>query len=153
MVLLSVTGWPMAVALFPFLAAVTLSPFLARKRLDDLGSQTRESLGELNAHAVDTVQGLTEIAAFQQADYRGKDFDAKVGTYLTVRLPFFRDLTFQTSLLEALTGLGGLAVVISGAAMVEQGKLDSGLLPLLTILAMSAFFAHFRNCPYRSPAS
>ena len=139
MVLLSITGWPMAVALFPFLTAVTLSPFLARKRLDDLGSQTRESLGDLNAHAVDTVQGLTEIAAFQQADYRGKEFDAKVGTYLTVRLPFFRDLTFQTSLLEALTGLGGLAVVISGAAMVEQGKLDSGLLPLLTILAMSAF--------------
>jgi len=38
-----------------------------------------------------------------------------------------------------LTGLGGLAVVVSGAALATGGKIDPGLLPLLTILAMAAF--------------
>jgi ATP-binding cassette subfamily C protein CydCD len=54
-------------------------------------------------------------------------------------LPFFRDLTLQTNMLEVATGLGGLAVVIAGAGLVDAGALESGLLPMLTLLAMAAF--------------
>jgi ATP-binding cassette subfamily C protein CydCD len=56
-----------------------------------------------------------------------------------VRLPFFRDLTFQMTLLEVMTGLGGLAVVVAGAGLANRGGLEAGLLPLFTLLAMSAF--------------
>ena len=42
-------------------------------------------------------------------------------------------------MLEVLIGLGGLAVVVTGAALAQQGALDPGLLPLMTILAMAAF--------------
>jgi ATP-binding cassette subfamily C protein CydCD len=45
----------------------------------------------------------------------------------------------QKTLLEVLTGWGGLAVVSTGALLTTSGSLDAGLLPLLTILAMSAF--------------
>ena len=38
-----------------------------------------------------------------------------------------------------LTGLGGLAVVVTGAALVTRGQIDTGVLPLLTLLAMAAF--------------
>ena len=38
-----------------------------------------------------------------------------------------------------LTGLGGLAVVVTGAVLSSRGTIDPGLLPLLTILAMAAF--------------
>src|SRR5260370_23769168 len=58
---------------------------------------------------------------------------------MDVRLPFFRELTLQHALLEVLTGLGGLAVVATGAVLANQGALDPGLLPLMTILAMAAF--------------
>ena len=50
-------GWPMALALVPFLAVVALSPFFARHRIDTLGSRAREAFGDMNAHAVDTIQG------------------------------------------------------------------------------------------------
>ena len=40
---------------------------------------------------------------------------------------------------EAATGLGGLAVIAAGAVLVTGGALDAGRLPLLTLLAMSAF--------------
>jgi ATP-binding cassette subfamily C protein CydCD len=132
-------GWPLAAALLPFLALVALSPFLMRRRIDELGSRTREALGHLNAHAVDSVQGLAEIVAFQQERRRGEAFAEHIRTHHRVRLPFFADLTLQMALLDAVTGLGGLAVVISGAWLVQLGALESATLPLLTLLAMAAF--------------
>jgi len=136
---LAVSGVPLALALLPFLVFVGVSPFLMRKRVDRLGTKTREALGELNAHAVDTVQGLAEIAAFQREGTRGAEFDAKVGEYLKIRVPFFRDLSLQHAALEAATGLGGLAVVVTGAFLVQAGAIDPAYLPMLTILAMAAF--------------
>jgi ATP-binding cassette subfamily C protein CydCD len=56
-----------------------------------------------------------------------------------LRLPFFRELTLQQSLLEVFTGLGGLAVVVVGAALAAGGAVDAAVLPLLTLLAMAAF--------------
>ena len=132
-------GWPMAVALAPFLALIALSPFLMRKRVDALASRAREAQGELNAHSVDTLQGLAEILAFRQEARRGKQFIDLVRRHHALRLPFFRDLTFQTALVETATGLGGLAVVITGAALVSAGDLERTMLPLLALLAMAAF--------------
>ncbi|NKB56665.1 MAG: thiol reductant ABC exporter subunit CydC [Alphaproteobacteria bacterium] len=132
-------GWQMAAALAPFLLIVALSPFFMRKRVDELGSRAREALGELNAHAVDTIQGLGEIIAFQRIPERRQELIDRTENHHRIRLPFFRDLTLQTSMLEVATGLGGLAVVIAGAGLIDAGALDSGILPLLTLLAMAAF--------------
>ena len=136
---LIVFGWEMAAALAPFLLIVALSPFFMRKRVDELGSRAREALGELNAHAVDTIQGLSEIIAFQRVPERRLELIERTARHHRVRLPFFRDLTLQTNMLEVATGLGGLAVVIAGAGLVDAGALESGLLPMLTLLAMAAF--------------
>jgi ATP-binding cassette subfamily C protein CydCD len=136
--LASTNPW-LAVALLPFLLAVGLSPFLLRKRVDRLGSLAREAAGELGAFAVDSVQGLGEIVAFQQEGRRGQHLDRLSQNHIDLRLPFFRELTLQHAILEVLTGLGGLAVVAAGAALAGSGRIDPGLLPLLTILAMAAF--------------
>ena len=136
---LLIFGWPMALALAPFLALVAFSPFFMRRRIDELGSRAREALGDLNAHAVDSVQGLGEIVTFGQAERRGQEFIAQTEEHHRVRLPFFRDLTMQMTMLETATGLGGLAVVVAGASLVTGGTLESGLLPLFTLLAMAAF--------------
>ncbi len=132
-------GWPMAVALLPFLGLVALSPFFMRGRIDALGSRAREALGELNAHAVDTVQGLAEIVAFQATVSRRREFVKRIRNHHRVRLPFFRDLTIQTALVEAATGFGGLAIVVSGANLVAAGMLEPAYLPLLALLAMASF--------------
>ncbi|MBN9516345.1 MAG: ABC transporter ATP-binding protein [Alphaproteobacteria bacterium] len=136
--LATANGW-LAVALVPFLLAVGLSPFLMRKRVDKLGSEAREAAGELGAFAVDSVQGLGEIVAFQQENLRGDKLDQLSQRHISLRLPFFSELALQHAILEVLTGLGGLAVVVVGAVLSTQGALDPGLLPLMTILAMAAF--------------
>ena len=132
-------GLPMAIALLPLLAIVVISPFLMRHRLDVLGSRAQEALGDLNAHAVDTVQGLIEITAFQQVRARRKEFLDRTETHIGHRVRFFRDLTLQMVFLEIATGLGGLATVVTGAYLVSQGMLAAAILPLLTLLAMAAF--------------
>jgi ATP-binding cassette subfamily C protein CydCD len=128
-----------AAALLPFLIAVGLSPFLMRGSVDRLGSKAREASGELGAYAIDSIQGLGEIITFQDEERRAKGFDRLADTHIALRIPFFKQLTFQHSLLEVLTGFGGLAVVVSGTLMVQHGEVSSGILPLLTLLAMSAF--------------
>ncbi|MEM9520777.1 MAG: ABC transporter ATP-binding protein [Actinomycetota bacterium] len=137
--ILAVAGWPMALALLPFLVVVAASPFLMRRRLDDLGSRDREALGDLNAYAVDTVQGMGEVLAFQQADARSSAFLDRVRTHQAARIPFYRSLSRQTSTLEVATGLGGLAVVVTGARLVDNGELAATTLPLLTLLALASF--------------
>ncbi len=137
-VLGSASGW-IVLALLPFLLAVGLSPVLMRKRVDRLGSQAREAAGELGAFAVDSVQGLGEIVAFQQERPRGEQLDKLTDHHARLRLPFFSELTWQHSLVEILTGLGGLAVVATGAALAARGTIDPASLPLLALLAMAAF--------------
>ncbi|MEM7254147.1 MAG: thiol reductant ABC exporter subunit CydC, partial [Pseudomonadota bacterium] len=129
----------LALALIPFLAFVVISPFLSRHRLDRLGSRAREALGDLNAHAVDTLQGLNEVLVFRHVGERKRQFEARIKQHTGLRLPFFRDLTLQMVSLEVATGLGGLAIVIAGASLVQGGELDRAILPLLTLLAMAAF--------------
>ena len=132
-------GWPLAVAVLPFLVYTALSPVLGRARVDQLGSRAREASGEMNAHAVDTVQGLADVVAFQQERPRGLAFAARARAYAEARRPFLEDLTRQTVLQEVATGLGSLAVVTVGAMLAAGGRLEGGVLPLLTLLAMSAF--------------
>jgi len=136
---LAAFGWPLALVLLPFLAYAALTPVVARARIDRLGSRAREVAGDLNAHAVDSVQGLGEIVAFQRVRARGEEFAARAREYLAVRMPYLHDLTLQGACQEVATGLGGLAVVFTGAWLAAGGRLDSGILPLLTLLAMSAF--------------
>ncbi len=132
-------GWPLALALIPFLAIVAISPLVSRGRVDRLGSRSREQLGELNAHVVDTIQGMHEVAAFERGPERRQEFDQLATEYVKVRVPFFRELTLQKVFLEAATGLGGLVVAVVGAALVTDGSVDSGLLPLASLIAMAAF--------------
>jgi ATP-binding cassette, subfamily B, bacterial len=136
---LAVFGWPLAVALLPFLVYAALSPVIRRGHIDRLGSRAREVSGDLSAHTVDSIQGIAEIVAFQREHARGEELTARARAYLAARMPFLADLSREHALHEAVTGFGGLAVIGAGAALVAAGRLDAPMLPLLTLLALSAF--------------
>ena len=129
----------LVLVLVPFLLYTALVPVLGRGRIDRLGSRAREASGDLNAHVVDTVQGLAEIVAYRQVTAWGETLGAKARRFYELRLPFLRDLARQTAFQEAATGIGGLAVIAVGAWLAHDGRLDAATLPLLTLLALSAF--------------
>ena len=139
LVTLAVFAPPLALVLVPFLLFTALLPVLGRGRIDRLSSRAREASGELNAHVVDTVQGRGEIVAYGRVRAWGELLAAKARRFYDLRLPFLRDLARQSALQETATGLGGLAVTAVGAWLAHAGRLDPAALPLLTLLALSAF--------------
>ncbi len=139
LVTVGIYDWPLAATIAPFLLVTALSPLFARERVDRLGGRSREKLGEMNSHTVDSMQGLHEVAAYNMGDHRRAEFMAMAQEYVDVRVPFFRELTLQKILLEVVTGLGGLSIAVVGAVLVSNNTLDPGILPLMTLLAMSAF--------------
>jgi ATP-binding cassette subfamily C protein CydCD len=132
-------GIALVLVLVPFLLYTALVPVLGRSRIDRLSSRAREASGDLNAHVVDTVQGLAEIVAYRRVTAWGETLAAKARRFSELRLPFLRDLARQTAFQETATGIGGLAVIAAGAWLAHQGRLDAASLPLLTLLALSAF--------------
>ena len=139
LIALAAIAWPLAVALAPFLIYAGLSPARGRQRIDALGSSARSALGNLGAYATETIQGLSELVAFNAAAARKTGFMDAVRRYQSQRLSLLADLTFQTSALEVATGLGGLSVAATGAWLVGRGSLEPGMLPLVALISIAAF--------------
>jgi ATP-binding cassette subfamily C protein CydCD len=136
---LAVAAWPIALALLPFVLFAGLAPVLTRARIDRLGTQARDALGLLGAYVTETIQGLSDLVAFQAVDSRRRGFMEAVRGYQRIRLELLRDLSSQTAQLEIVTGLGGLAVAVVGARLAAEHQLLATTLPLLILLALASF--------------
>ena len=139
LITLAVFQWPLALVLLPFLVVVALTPFQANKTLDRLVSDSRNQLGEINAHMVDGVQGMREIMAFGHEDGRLEEVAQNQQRFASYRIRFFKHLTLQRVAIETCIGLGGIAVLGMGAYFVIQGNLSATLLPLLSLIALASF--------------
>jgi ABC-type multidrug transport system fused ATPase/permease subunit len=132
-------AWPLALVLAPFLLYAGASPLLGRQRIDRLGSAARGALGLIGAYATETIQGLSELVMFGAAERRRDGFMAAVRSYQGLRLSLLADLSFQAAALDAVTGLGGLAVAAVGAVLVTHGMIAPTILPLLVLISIAAF--------------
>ncbi|MGB6105689.1 MAG: ABC transporter ATP-binding protein [Pusillimonas sp.] len=136
---LAVYSWPVALALLPFLAYALFSPVRGRRRIDALGEQARSALGEMSAHMTDTIQGLADLTAFQATARRRAQFLKIAERYGIGRRAILDDLSAQSAWFEVATGLGGLAVAITGALLAGAGALDPAMVPLLVLVAVATF--------------
>jgi len=136
---LAVIAWPIALALLPFVLFAGLAPVVMRARIDRLGMQARDALGLLGAYVTETIQGLSDLVAFQAVDGRRRGFMALVRGYQRIRLELLHDLSSQTAQLEIVTGFGGLAVAVVGARLAAEHQLAATILPLLILLALASF--------------
>ena len=98
--------------------------FFVRRASTGSAPRAREGLGRLTAHVADTIQGLSELVAFQAVDRRRAEFMQIVGDYHALRLELLSRSSAQTAPLEVATGLGGLAVAITGASLAADRRLD-----------------------------
>ena len=99
----------------------------------------RRLSGSLSAYVTETIQGLSDLVAFQAVAGRRHGFMELVRGYQRVRLELLRDLSSQTAQLEIATGLGGLAVAVVGARLAAEHQLMATTLPLLILLALASF--------------
>jgi ATP-binding cassette subfamily B protein len=129
----------LALVLVPFLVAVALTPLIAARQSARLGAALREVTGEVTAHAVDSVQGLRTIGAFNHGRYRAAEIAERSLQLGELKRAFLRSQTIQNAVIDALMGLGALAVLTAGARLVADGQLARTALPLATLLAASSF--------------
>ncbi len=139
LIILALLAWPLALVLLPFLVAVALTPLIAGKRLERLGSELREQSGGAIAHMVDSIQGLRTIDAFGYGASRLSEIAEHGRALGQTKLRFLRHESLQHGVIESLIGLGGLAVVAAGAALVANGQMGRADLPLAALLAVAAF--------------
>ena len=116
-----------------------LAPVFSRARIDRFGARARDALGLLSAYVTETIQGLSDLVAFQAVAGRRRGFMDLVRGYQQIRLRLLRDLSSQTAQLEIVTGLGGLAVAVVGARLAADHQLMATTLPLLILLALASF--------------
>jgi ATP-binding cassette subfamily C protein CydCD len=130
---------PLALVLAPFLVLVALTPLVAGKSMEKIGSDLRRHQGEMNAHMVDSVQGLRTIVAFGHEAARSDEVDANGNRLGFLKQRFLRYQGRQNAVIESLTALGGLAVLVVGAELVSDGSMARTDLPLATLLALASF--------------
>jgi ATP-binding cassette, subfamily B, bacterial len=130
---------PLALVLLPFIVLVGASPFFAQRAAERIGEQTRGRLGDLNAQMVDSVQGLRTVVAFQRGPARLVEIEQSGRRFAVHQLAFLRNQAMHNALIEAATGFGGLAVMVTGLALVSRDAMPRTLLPLATVTALAAF--------------
>jgi ABC-type multidrug transport system fused ATPase/permease subunit len=139
LIVLVIVAWPVALALLPFVLFAALAPVVTRARIDRLGAEARDALGLLGAYVTETIQGLSDLVAFQAVAGRRRGFIDLVRGYQKIRLELLGDLSAQTARLETVTGLGGLAVAVVGARLAAEHQLAPTMLPLLILISLSSF--------------
>ena len=139
LIVLLFIAWPIAAVLAPFLAAVAISPFFANTRIERLGTEIRGRMGDIHAYMVDSIQGMREISAFGRGKARSEELTQQGWAYAGHLVRFQKSQAFQIGFMEAMMGLGGLAVLATGVWLVLDGQLERTQLPLVSVLALASF--------------
>src|SRR5690606_32271051 len=129
----------LALALAPVLVALALVPAWLRRRAQVHGAELRARLGELNAEAVDTIQGLRELITSGAGDRQLDRLAVQDGRLLEAKLAHGRRSGLAHAVTNALPTLGLLAALLTAALLVTPGGLDAAFSPVAVVLAATTF--------------
>nr|WP_189181707.1 ABC transporter ATP-binding protein [Microbispora rosea] len=129
----------LALALAPALILLALVPARLRRRAEAQGAELRARLGELNAEAVDTLQGLRELITSGAGERQLDRLAVQDERLLAAKLAHGRRSGLEHAVTNALATLGLLAVLLTAALLVTGGSLDAALFPVAVVLAATTF--------------
>ena len=129
----------LALALAPALVALALVPAWLRRRAQAQGAELRARLGELNAEAVDTIQGLRELITSGAGERQVDRLAVQDGRLLEAKLAHARRSGLEHAVTNALTTIGLLAVLLTAALLVTSGGLAATFFPVAVVLAATTF--------------
>jgi thiol reductant ABC exporter CydC subunit len=136
---LAQVAWPLAVVLLPFVALVASLPLLGRRWVDPVAAAVRHEQGRVNAHLVDSIQGLRELLAFGRGEARAHEVTAGSGRLGAAQRRYAWFVGAVGGATETCVALGALAVLLTGASLVASGAIDRYHLPLILVMAFATF--------------
>ncbi|RBQ20637.1 ABC transporter ATP-binding protein [Spongiactinospora rosea] len=129
----------LALALAPALVLLALLPAWLRRHAEAHGAELRARVGELNAEAVDTLQGLRELITSGAGDRQLDRIAELDDRLLDAKLAHGRRSGLEHAVTNALTTLGLLAVLLTAALLVTGGTLSATYFPVAVVLAATTF--------------
>lgn len=136
---LFVVAAPLAIVLLPFILLVGGLPLLGRRWVDPLAAEVRGLHGLVNAHLVDSIQGMRELVAFGRGLTRADEVRERSERLGRAQERYARFVGGLGGGIETLVALGSLAVLLTGASLVGSGTIERSQLPLILVLSFAAF--------------
>lgn len=127
--------------LFFFLTAAVAVPLGVRALSRGTGRRMVETRSALNTQMVDTIQGMTEIAAFNRAGQQQEQVKALSGKFMDLQGQVAGIRGLSAALTGLLMNLTMWSILLFAIPLVQQGKLDGVYLAMLALGALSSFEA------------
>jgi ATP-binding cassette, subfamily C, bacterial CydC len=129
----------LAIVLIPFILIVAGLPLLGRSWADPVATEVRGMHGLVNAHLVDSIQGMRELVSFGRGQARAEEVTVNSGRLGDAQRRYARFVGAVGGATETFVALGSFAVLVVGASLVSNGTFERYALPLILVLAFSAF--------------
>ncbi len=130
----------LALTLLPFLIGVgLLAPWISDLLGKNLGIKLRRAVAEVNAHLIDSIQGLREIVAFGHGTARLREIRERGNILVNIQARSAHIAGLQNGFTDGLVAAGTLSVLGMGLLLVEQGRLNPLYLPPIVALTTTSF--------------
>lgn len=135
LIALALIHWVLPLVLAPFVVLVVCVPLWLRGRAADQGRDVARQLGNINAEAVDSVQGLREIVAFGREDDQLRKLGHHSRGFVRAQRAYGNRAGIEGAVTNALTAVAMLAVLITTVVLQIDGALPLLWLPVSIVLA------------------
>ncbi|MGH3612447.1 MAG: thiol reductant ABC exporter subunit CydC [Pseudonocardia sp.] len=132
---LGVLHWSLLLVFLPVLVLLATVPAWLRRRAEAQGHELRESLGELSAEVIDTVQGLREIVSFGSQTHRLGLLRARGARLRAANIAHGRRTGLEAAATDTIAVAGVLAILLTGASLVSSGSLSTIWFPVAVVVA------------------
>ena len=131
--------WLLPLILLPFVLLIAVLPLYLRPRGDALAQELQARLGGVNAHMVDSIQGLREVAAFGRGRARLSEVDAESRSLANLQIGQGKFIGKQGAVIQVAIAFGVLTTLIVSVTLVAHGLMPAYQVLLAVILAVGAF--------------
>ena len=139
LIVLAVISIPLMLVLLFFLVLVASLPRLSFWLNSLLGEKLRIQLATVNAHMIDSIQGLSELVAFGRGKMRAEEVVHNSKELVQLQARHARNVGLQSAASIAIVSCGTLGVLLTAVVLVNGGHLEVAYLPIAVILTIGAF--------------
>lgn len=131
--------WLLPLILLPFVLLIAVLPLYLRPRGDALAQELQARLGDVNAHMVDSIQGLREVVAFGRGRAHLNEVDAESRSLTDLQIGQGKFIGKQGAVIQVAIAFGVLTTLIVSVTLVAHGLMPAYHVLLAVILAVGAF--------------
>lgn len=139
LIALAAMGIQLALVLLFFLLLAVFLPRLSLWLNGLIGEKLRKQLATVNAHVVDSIQGLRELVAFGRGRARAEEMVGNSEALVQLQARHARNVGVQSAASALIVTGSVIAVLLTASALVSTGQLKVMYLPVAVVMTICAF--------------